>query len=246
MKKKKILIMIGKLLLTLILIGVFLLGIILFLHYVLNIKYSDLKNQEYVQTIIKNTGGYAIIVFILISFLQVTFIPLPGAVTILAGNYLFGFFPSLLCSYTGMLLGSLLAFLLGRKIGRPYVNWVVGDNLTMEKYLSRLQGKETVLLFFMFLLPLFPDDMLCSLAGITSLSWGKFIIMQIITRFTSILGTLLFMSGEFIPYNFWGISLIIVLCIIAIICFVVAYKKSDKINAFLDNLALKISNKFKK
>ena len=44
----------------------------------------------------------------------------------------------------------------------------------------------------MFLLPMFPDDILCSIAGIMPITYSVFIFMQLITRFTSIGGTLLF------------------------------------------------------
>lgn len=243
MNKKRILTIIGKLLLTIFLIAAFLGLIFLFLHFTLNINYSDLKNKKTVQEMVAKSGAFAPLLFILISFLQVTFIPIPGSVTILAGNYLFGFWESLFYSYIGMLIGSLLAFYLGRVIGRPFVNWIVGDVETVDDYLKRLDGKETVLLFFMFFLPFFPDDLLCSVAGITKITWFKFIVMQIITRFTSIVGTLIFMSGDIIPYNSWGIPLIILFCIFAIIAFIISYKKADKINRFMDNLAEKIIKK---
>lgn len=245
-KTKQILVALGKLLLSGIIILAFFGAIFLFLHFVLHIDYQDLKNKETVQSIVSKSGGYAVLVFVLLSFLQVTFIPIPGAVTIIAGNYLFGFWESLFYSYIGMMLGSFFAFYLGRKIGRPFVNWVVGDKETVDKYLIRLKGKETVLLFFMFLFPMFPDDLLCSVAGITPITWFKFIVMQIITRFTSILGTLIFMSGNIIPYNAWGITLIVFLCLLALLAFVIAFKHADQINKFIDTFAEKITKKITK
>ena len=66
--------------------------------------------QEELQKVIKSTGAVAPLIFILISFLQVTLIPIPGVVTIIAGNLLFGFWLSFLYSYVGMLLGAMFAF----------------------------------------------------------------------------------------------------------------------------------------
>lgn len=246
MKKKKILIAVLKILLSCLLILALFGLLLLFLHFALHIEFNDLKDRETVQTVVAERGAYAPLIFILISFLQVTFIPIPGSVTIIAGSYLFGFWESLFYSYIGMIIGSIFAFYLGRIIGRPFVNWVVGDSKTVDKYLERLKGKETVLLFFMFLFPFFPDDLLCSVAGITPLTWFKFIIMQIITRFTSIFGTLIFMSGEIIPYNMWGITLLVILSIFAIIAFVISYKNAEKINTVIDKFASNISRKFKK
>lgn len=193
----------------------------------------DSLNEEKIQTEISKLGVWAPLAFIFLSFLQVTFIPIPGAVTIIAGNYLFGTWLSFLYSYIGMFLGALLAFFLGRKIGRPFVNWIVGDKETVDYYLKKLKGKETIILFFMFLLPMFPDDILCSIAGIMPITYSVFIFMQLITRFTSIGGTLLFMSGEIIPYHGWGLVLIVFLNILAIIAFILAMKNSEKINDYL-------------
>ena len=143
-----------------------------------------------------------------------------------------------------MFIGGLLAFVLGRVIGRPFVNWVAGDKETVDYYLEKLKGKEVIVLFFMFLLPVFPDDLLCSVAGIMpTISYPVFIIMQLITRATSIFGTLLFMSGEYIPLYGWGLFIIIPLGIIAIIAFIYSMKNSDKIN---DKLISTIDKIFKK
>lgn len=206
-------------------------GIILIGYVILDCLGLTNLTQEQLQTEIEKFGAWGPIIFIVVSFLQVTFIPIPGSITILCGNYLFGPWMSYLYSFIGMFLGSMFAFFLGRVIGRRFVNWIVGDSETVDYYLSKLKGKETIILFFMFLLPMFPDDILCSIAGIMPITWGVFIFIQVITRITSIGGTLFFMSGEIIPYDKpWGIAILIVLGIIALIAFIYAYKNSQKIN----------------
>lgn len=199
--------------------------------------------QEQIQTFIKSKGAWGPLIFILISFLQVTFIPIPGSITILAGSYLFGPWQSYLYSFIGMMLGSIVAFLLGRLVGKPFIYWVAGDKEKVEKYLKTLHGKENVVLFFMFLFPFFPDDLLCSIAGILPISLIGFIIMQIVTRITSIGATLLLMSGEIIPYSGWGIPVLIIIGILAIIAFVISYKNADKINEKIRDFSNKIFKK---
>lgn len=202
--------------------------------------------QEKLQDLIAKTGVWGPLVFILVSFLQVTFIPIPSTMTILVGNYLFGAWWSFLYSYIGIILGSLFAFFLGRVIGKPFVVWVIGDKKTVEDYLIKMRGKENVILFFMFLFPFFPDDALCTLAGILPIKWPTFIIMQIVTRAIGIGGNLLFLSGEIIPFSGWGIPVIISLGIIAVIAFVICYKKSDQINELFYKFIEKITRKDKK
>lgn len=197
--------------------------------------------REQIQDFISSTGAVAPLVFIGISFLQVTFVPIPGMVTILAGNYLFGIALSFLYSYVGMLIGSIVAWWLGRLIGRPYVNWVAGGSEQADEWLKRLKDREKVFLFFAFLLPLFPDDLLCSVAGILPISFSVFMIMQIITRATSIGASLLFMSGEIIPFHGWGLVVLGVVAVLIIIAFILSLKYADKINAYFDNFINKIT-----
>lgn len=245
-KKKEIKGMIIRFSISLLIIGIILLIVYLIFRH---LGYTSMS-KEILQEKIEKTGAWGPIVFIVVSFLQVTFIPIPGAVTILAGNLLFGPWLSLFYSFIGMFLGSMLAFKLGRVLGRPFVNWVVGDKETVDQYLNKARGKEFVVFFFMFLLPMFPDDALCSIAGITPLKWSEFIFMQSISKPIGILGTLFFMSGEIIPFKGWGLIVISVVAILSIIAFIICFKNAEKINeklnAFFDKIAIKFKRNRKK
>ena len=82
----------------------------------------------------------------------------------------------------------------------------------------------------MFLFPFFPDDLLCSLSGILPISLIEFLIIQLITRISSIGGIIFLMSGEFIPLNGTGITILNIISILGIFLFTKAYKHSDIIN----------------
>ena len=196
---------------------------------------ADLTRED-VQRIVESTGVVAPLVFILLTFLQVTIIPIPSAVTIVAGNYVFGPWLSFLYSYVGLILGSMFAFALGRMIGRPFVNWIAGDSKTADEWIERLRGRERVLLYFMFFLPMFPDDLLCSVAGLFNLGWREFLVMQLITRTTSVAGTLFFMSGEVIPYNALGVSLMALVGVLALLAFLLSMKYYEKIKEFFNRI----------
>lgn len=195
---------------------------------------AELSREE-LQVYIEKTGVLAPIVYILISLLQVTLVPIPSVVTILAGNYVFGFLPAFIYSYIGTLLGAMLSYALGKWLGRRFAAWVAGSDEELKKWIKRLRGKEYVLLFFMFFFPLFPDDILCVVAGLfPSISWIGFLVMQLITRATSIASTILFMSGDIIPFDeAWGIILLSVVAVICIVAFVLCFKYTEKINDFL-------------
>lgn len=220
--------------------------IALFLIYIYKkIGLKDLTADS-LRNFIESKGIVAPLIFIIVTFAQVTLIPIPSTITVLTGNLLFGPWLSFLYSYIGMILGSLFAFFLGKKLGRKFINWIAGDIETVDKYLLKLKGKEKIVIFFMFLFPFFPDDLLCSIAGILPITFFEFSIMQLLTRFTSIGATLLFMSGEIIPYDGWGIVIIILFSILGIIAFIISMKKSEQINAFLKKLITKNKNESNK
>ncbi len=198
-------------------------------------------SREQLQERIASFGGWAPLIFMLLSFLQVTFIPIPSTVTILAGNYVFGAWRAGLYSLIGIMAGSVLAYFLGRWVGKPFVNWVFGSREKADEMLGKLHGREVVLLFFMFLLPAFPDDALCAVAGLLRLRPLTFCCMQLISRPIAIVATLFFMSGEVIPLNGWGISLIAAVAVLSLAAFVLAYRHAAEFDAFLDRQADRLS-----
>ena len=202
-------------------------------------------SREKVQAWVEKAGAFAPLAFIFISFIQVTFIPIPAVITILAGSYIFGAWLSFLYSYIGMMIGGVFGFYLGRGIGRPLVNFLAGGKDVADGWIKRLKGKETVFLFFAFLLPFFPDDLLCSVAGVLSVKFYTFLIMQIITRATSIGATLIFASGEIIPFHGWGLIVLSALALTSIIAFILCIKHADKLNAQFDKLSKRISERVK-
>ena len=234
-----------KVILRLLLLAVICVVLVVGLGHLLAYFGLDQLSEEQIQDMISAYGAWGPIVFIIFTFLQVTFIPIPFVVSILAGNLLFGFWGSFFYSLIGTVLGSVFAFILGRKIGRPFVNWAFGDAEAVDKYLKQAHGKEFVVFFFMFLLPFFPDDALCALAGLTNLNNRQFGFILAISRPITILGNLILWTGEVIPYNGWGLVLIILAVIVTVVSFLLSMKYSDKINEIFtrmtDALAQKLS-----
>ena len=219
-------------------IGVVLVLVVVFLLMHL-LGWTDLTQEE-IQEYVASTGALAPLAFIAMCFLQVTLIPIPAMVMVLAGNYIFGFWKGFLYCYIGMLLGSLFAFALGKLLGRRFVNWIAGSAETVDGWIDRLKGREKILLFFMFLLPIFPDDLLCAVAGLFSLSWTYFLVMQLVTRATSTLSTLVFLTGDVVPFEGWGLIVLALMGIFLLAAFIVCFKYSQQIDDWLTNLGNKI------
>lgn len=188
---------------------------------------------------IASFGNSAVLLFILIQFLQVVVLPIPSFITVGAGVLLFGALKGSIFSVTGIILGSVVAFLIGRIFGFKVAKWLVGED-SLNKGLKAIKGKDKIVLTFMFLFPFFPDDVLCFVAGITTMSPLFFIIMIIIARLITVFASSYSINNSIIPYNtWWGILLWIVFFVITILITILIYKYGEKI----ENNILK---KFKK
>lgn len=233
---------------TLVRLGIICLAIVGLLavgSYLLSFFGLDNLTQEQIREIIDGFGVWAPLAFILITFLQVTFVPVPFVVSILAGNLLFGFWGAFFYSLIGSVIGSVFAYSLGKWIGRPFVNWAFGDEDVVNHYLAKTQGKEFVVFFFMFLLPFFPDDALCALAGITSINRRQFYFIQLVARPTTILGNLLIWTGKFAIGSLYGIIVIVLLIIAAVVAFYLGLKHADVINRYFNRCADFLSAKYR-
>ncbi len=188
-----------------------------------------LKTPDKLQELIRRAGWWMPACYILLQYFQVTVLPIPSIVSTLVGVTLFGAFKATIYSFIGIFLGSLTAFFLGRKFGKKTVVWIVGKE-SLESWQKKFKGKDTILLSAMFLLPMFPDDILCFIAGLSSISARYFIIMIAITRLLGIIASAY--SFEIIPFNTgWGIALWGCIFIILLLLCIIFYKNMDAINA---------------
>lgn len=197
---------------------------------------SPEKLQEYLQ----RTGVWMPIFYIFLQFLQVVILPIPSIVSTIAGVAIFGAFWAMIYSLAGILLGSIFAFFIGRKLGNKAVSWMVGEE-SLVKWQKKLKGKDKFVLTMMFVLPLFPDDILCFVAGLSTMSTKYFLIVVLFARFVGIFATCY--SIDFIPFTtWWGIMLWGIFVVGIIIGFALINKNTDKIQDFFGKIRKKRSN----
>lgn len=178
---------------------------------------------------IQSFGSYAVILFVVLQFLQVVILPIPSFITVGAGVLLFGPFLGSIYSSIGIIIGSIVAYYIGRIFGVKVVKWLVGEQ-ALDKALKMIKGKDKVVLIFMFLFPFFPDDVLCFIAGITTIMPSYFIPMIIVVRLITVFISSYSMNNSIIPYNtWWGIVLWIIFIILTIVATILICKYGDKI-----------------
>ena len=186
-----------------------------------------IRDEGSFQAYLERSGNFMTALFILLQFLQVVILPIPSTVTVVAGSALFGPLLGSLYSLAGIIIGSLVAFCIGRYAGYRVVAWMVGKE-TLDKWLEKIKGKDKLLLSAMFLLPVFPDDVLCFVAGMSSMSLLYFFIVILVSRILAIFITSY--SITIIPFDtWWGLLIWGILIALVVVLFVFLYKKSDAI-----------------
>ena len=186
-------------------------------------------DSELLQEYLQKAGIWMPILYVTLQFLQVVILPIPSIVSTVAGIALFGAFWTAVYSFVGIVLGSILAFYIGKRWGNRAVGWLIGEE-SLKSWQKKLKGKDNALLTVMFLLPVFPDDILCFFAGISTMSWRYFLVMMGFSRFIAITSTCY--SFDLIPVNtWWGILLWLVIIGGIIAITILVYKNMDRIQA---------------
>lgn len=196
--------------------------------------WEKLNSADKFKDFILSLGFWGRFAFVFVQFLQVTFLPLPSPIFVVAGSLIFGAFQSSLLSLAGILLGSGVAFFIGRVLGKKVVRFMVGKE-AQEKWTKAL-SKYKYSFFLMMLLPLFPDDILCLVAGLTDMTWAFFMTTQFISRPIGIFLVSYLSSGELIPFYGWGLVAWGVIGVGAIVLIFLTYKYNDKIEKFFFSL----------
>jgi len=182
--------------------------------------------REYIQSY----GNLAVVLFIALQFAQVVILPIPSFITVGAGVLLFGPLKSSLYSCIGIITGSIVAYFIGRVFGYKVVKWLVGKD-TLDKALKTIKGKDKLILTFMFLFPFFPDDVLCFVAGITTIKPRFFIVMISIVRLITITLSSFSINNSIIPYDtWWGLLTWAIIFIAVLTTTIIVYKHGNTIN----------------
>jgi uncharacterized membrane protein YdjX (TVP38/TMEM64 family) len=123
--------------------------------------------------------------FVLAQILQVLVAPIPGQVLGLLGGSLYGFVGGLLLNLLGLAIGSVIAMGSSRVLGDVVVRRFVSPSILAR--FDHLTGATGLWSFFLiFLLPIFPDDAICFMAGMTRLPLHRLVLVCLLGRLPGI------------------------------------------------------------
>lgn len=209
-------------------------ALILYLIYFILVKtqlLEQITSFDDLRQLIIGFGGWGIFTYIIINLLQCVIIPVPTTLTVLVGTAIYGPGIAFMYATIGVILGSSIAFVIGRYCSKPVIYWVFGQN-KVQKYQNILNRRAGLILFLTLLLPFFPDDLICMMAGISNISYIKFLLISIVARGVGLATISFFGSGQIIPFNGWGLILWAIIGIVIISGLVIALKNRNAIKRF--------------
>lgn len=185
-------------------------------------------SQKALQDYIAQRAPYGQLWFFVLQLLSVVLAPIPSNITALAGGVIFGAWTSFFLTWAAVFLGSLLVFWVARTLGGDFADRVVSRRLS-AKYQRVIHTKATVFLTMAFLLPYFPDDVLCILAGLTEIPFRRFALIVLLARPWGLLAASA-LGGSSLEIPTWGLA---VLGAAGILLFAAGLKYGERIEHWI-------------
>jgi len=204
------------------------LAVVLVGTYLLVRAYAPfLLDAEAMRAWVGEFGAFAPLVFIIAQVAQVIVAPIPGQVTAVVGGYLFGPVAGTAYSMVGVTVGSVIAFLIAQRYGRPVVERMI-DGALLDRFDGFVETLGVPGLFLFVVIPGLPDDVICFLAGLAHFRLFVFVGVMFIGRLPAYIVTNF--AGDGLAT---GTVLEAVVLVAALIVFsLYAYRKRDEIKQY--------------
>ncbi len=154
-----------------------------------------ISNRDHLIALLRGGGTTGALLCIAVQFLQVVIAVIPGEITSFAAGYVFGAWRGFLYSAIGVTLGSAFNFWFARVVGRPTLERLIGRDRLAKIDRSLAGAKSKSAMFLLFLLPGLPKDLLCYVAGLSSMSILEFVVLSGLARSPALLASVLIGAG---------------------------------------------------
>lgn len=203
-------------------------GVSVFLIFRYTGLWEKVNSIEKIRNIVEGGGVFSFLIFMLLQILQTTILQIPSILVTIAGSFIFGRWTAFFLSFISVMIGSIIMFWIGRKGGRKFLNWIAGEQ-SAEKWINQMTNGK-YLFFLMMMFPLFPDDILCAVAGVTNMSFTFFFWTNVLARGLGIACAVFFGSGAVIPFTGWGLFVWVLILIFIAMLFYFSVKYKEKID----------------
>ena len=195
------------------------------LFYFLVSEQSLLADPEVIKSFILNFGAWAPLILILLQALQSMISIIPSQVTTIAAGFLFGPVLGFLYALIGATLGSAAIFLISRKYGKKLALNIFNPREIVH-FEAFFKQKKSSALFLARVAPLFPNDVVSFVSGLTDISLGRFTLISTLGFILQIFILVLF--GSQLAEGEVSIQLMAISIIIGLLFLVLLFKGQIK------------------
>lgn len=147
--------------------------VLVFVTVAVGVQLSGWDGPEQLREAVEGAGAWGPVLYVL-GYAALVLVPTPGSVlTILAGA-LFGLLEGVLLAWLGALLGAVGGFAIGRRLGRPAVDRLLGGRLAQADRVLAHHGLPAVLA--VRLVPVFPFTPLNYAAGLVGVRFRHYLL----------------------------------------------------------------------
>lgn len=170
-------------------------------------------DPEALRAYIGSMGMWGSAFLILVTALQVISALIPGGPFEIAAGYCFGPLPGAILCDIGMTIGSVVVFLLVRRFGMSFIELFFSREKIESLRFLKTTGQSRIVLFFLYLIPGTPKDVLAYAVGLTDLRLASWLFITVVGRFPSIL--LSTISGDALGDRHYGLFVAVIVVIFA-------------------------------
>lgn len=214
-------------------------GILLLIGIFVTVRYFDTftslstdEGLEHFVLEIQSTGIFGALVLMLIQALQVIVAFIPGEFVELASGVMFGPITGLIVCLLGLNLGTAIIFFLVRRLGQAFVEENVSDRDFKRLTFLNDPRRALIIMFFIFLIPGIPKDVLIYPVPLTKVKLSHFMIISSIARIPTIVTSTL-TGAAVIDENY---TLAIIMTVISVVLAALGLLFNKKLCALIDRL----------
>ena len=156
---------------------------------------SDPATQMQFEQWVQSLGIGGILLMLLIQVLQIVIAFIPGEIVQVMAGVMYGTWGGLLLCLVGCVLASACVFLIIRKLGRPFVTKLFGEDVLNKYEFLNDSSKLDTLVFILFLIPGLPKDTLTYIVPLSNITLKNFLVLSTIGRIPGMVASTLIGSS---------------------------------------------------
>jgi uncharacterized membrane protein YdjX (TVP38/TMEM64 family) len=138
-------------------------------------------NLDAVVSTIKGYGVWGPVILFVLFVLQTFIAFIPGQALMVASGYIYGFSGGILITWISLVVGGQAAFWLARHYGRPFAEKFISPPL-LDRWDKSAAGQGIGFYVVTLVMPFFPNDAMCYVAGLGNMTGRRFLIANTLGR----------------------------------------------------------------